>query len=407
MKILVLNAGSSSQKSRLYELGAALPANPPQPLWEADADWSAHAGRVELTLRGGAQKASIRERIPAKSRAEVLQQLLATLWSGPTQVIARPEEIDLVGHRVVHGGADYRQSARVTSEMKAAIEQYAAFAPSHNPANLEGIQVAEELLPAATQIAVFDTGFHSRLPLSAAVYPGPYAWFKQGIRRYGFHGINHHYCMVRAAQLLGREAKDLRLITCHLGNGCSLAAISQGHSIETTMGFTPLEGLMMGSRSGSLDPGILLHLLQHQAFTPQQLDEILNKQSGLKGISGESGDMRAILAARSAGDERASLAYEMFIHRLRLFIGAMLATLGGLDALVFSGGIGEHSPEVRADACSTLGFLNLTLNEQSNQENSPDRDIAASSSSVRVLVVAAQEDWMIARECWRQVRAST
>ncbi|HET8845189.1 MAG TPA: acetate/propionate family kinase, partial [Ktedonobacteraceae bacterium] len=308
---------------------------------------------------------------------------------------------------VVHGGPDYRNSARVTSAMKAAIEQYATFAPAHNPANLEGIQVAEEMLPSAAQVAVFDTGFHRQIPLPAAVYAGPYAWFEQGIKRYGFHGINHQYCMVRAAHILDREPGDLRLITCHLGNGCSLAAISQGHSIETTMGFTPLEGLMMGSRSGSLDPGILLHLLQNQTCTPKQLDEILNKQSGLKGIYGASGDMRNLLQARAAGDKRAGLAYEMFIHRLRMFIGAMLAVLGGLDALIFSGGIGEHSPEVRADACTTLGFLDLALDPQRNKENPVDEDIATHKSSIRVLVIAAQEDWMIACECWRQLQIPT
>jgi acetate kinase len=252
------------------------------------------------------------------------------------------------------------------------------------------------------QIAVFDTGFHSQLPEPAFVYPGPYEWLEKGIRRYGFHGINHQYCAERAAQLLGKELRSLKLVTCHLGNGCSLAAIQDGHSVDTTMGFTPLEGLMMGTRSGSVDPGILTYLMRQGNSTGEQLDELLNKKSGLLGISGSSGDMREIVASMKAGDARAKLAFDIFVHRLRSGIGAMIAVLGGMDALIFSAGIGENSAEVRAAACAGFGHLKLELDPAKNAETLVhDHDISSGESGVRVPVIRAEEDWAIARDCWK------
>jgi len=400
MKILVLNAGSSSQKSRLYEVDGSLQEEPPTPLWQADADWTGHQGTADIEI-STARSQTLHESLPASGRENIIKRMLETIWSGTTKVIAQPAEIAIVGHRVVHGGPEYRQTTLVTPEVKAAIKQYAVFAPAHNPANLEGIQVVEQELPSVPQVAVFDTAFHRHLPLAAAVYPGPYEWFEQGIRRYGFHGISHHYCAQRAAQLLRRDLEELRLITCHLGNGCSLAAIYHGQSLDTTMGFTPLEGLMMGSRSGSVDPGILIHLLQHKGYSVEQVDKELNKASGLLGISGVSSDMRQILQARSEGNPRARLAFDIYIHRLREAIGAMLATLGGVDALVFTAGVGEHAASVRAAACETFGFLNLALDPQKNAQVPVDQDIATAASSVRVLVIQTQEDWMIAQECWK------
>jgi len=252
---------------------------------------------------------------------------------------------------------------------------------------------------------VFDTGFHSRLPEPAAVYPGPYEWLAQGIRRYGFHGINHQYCAERTAQVLGKDLRSLKLVTCHLGNGCSLAAIREGRSVDTTMGFTPLEGLMMGTRSGSVDPGILTYLMRRGQLTGQQLDDILNTKSGLLGISGISRDMRQIVAAMKDGHPRAKLAFEIFVHRLQAGIGAMMAVLGGIDVLVFTAGIGENSPEVRAAACANFRFLGLILDAAKNAQSSADQDISVSESAVRVLIVRAQEDWAIARDCWRLMSA--
>ncbi len=398
MKILVLNAGSSSQKIRLYEIEHLLAEAPP-PLWEANADWSQQRGRSELQMRRD-QGEEHHEEIETTERPQVLRHMLQTLWSGNAPVITRPEEIDVVGHRVVHAGAHYSEPTTVTPALKAAIQRMQVLAPSHNQASLEGMTIAEEIFPTARQIAVFDSAFHSHMPLPAQIYPGPYEWFAQGIRRYGFHGLSHQYCARRAAQILGRDLPTLRLITCHLGNGCSLAAILHGESIETTMGFTPLEGLMMGTRSGSLDPGLLLYLLRQGGQSAEELDHTLNKASGLLGLSGISGDMRVILKARAEGNRRARLAFDVFIHRLRFHIGALLGVLGGLDALVFAGGIGEHAPAVRAAACETLGFLGLALDSARNNSSPVDEDIATADSAVRVLVVATQEDWIIAEACW-------
>ncbi|HCF85780.1 MAG TPA: acetate kinase, partial [Ktedonobacter sp.] len=400
MKVLVLNAGSSSQKIRLYELGNSLPDLAQAPLWEADADWSEQQGETQCKISTSTGQ-SLAEKLPSTARQEVITHLLKTLWSGKTRVINQPAEIDIVGHRVVHGGQEYRESTRITPEVKEAIIRLSSFAPLHNPLNLEGIEAVERILPHVPQVAVFDTAFHSQLPLEAVVYPGPYDWFEQGIRRYGFHGISHQYCAQRTAQILGRDLASLRLVTCHIGNGCSLAAIQGGHSIDTTMGFTPLEGLMMGSRSGSIDPGILVYLLRQQGYSADQFDTVLNKESGLKGVSGISGDMRAIHSAIEQGNERAKLAFAIYIHRLRSCIGSMIAVLGGLDALVFAGGVGENDANVRAAVCESFAFLGLRLDEEKNARSPADQDIAAADSTTRVVIVQTQEDWSIAKECWR------
>jgi acetate kinase len=395
MNILVLNAGSSSQKSCLYRLSAA-DSTPPHPLWEAAVDWSHRQGLAEIKVKSATGE--LQETLPSESRQQVLSYLLATLWQGETAVLQQPAEITAVGHRVVHGGQDYTQPIRITPAVKATIAQLAALAPVHNPANLEGIEAIEQILgDAVPQVAVFDTAFHSQLPAAAAIYPGPYAWVEQGIRRYGFHGISHQYCAHRAAQLLSAATgTELRLIICHLGNGCSLSAVRNGQCIDTTMGFTPLDGLMMGTRSGAVDPGILIHLLR-QGYTADRLDQELNKESGLKGISGVSADMRQIMAAIGQGNPRAKLALDIYIHRLRACIGSMLASLGGLDALVFTAGVGENSPVVRSGACEAFKFLGLQLDPALNESHPVDRDIATPDSAVRILVIHTQEDWAIAQ----------
>jgi acetate kinase len=392
MKILVLNSGSSSQKSCLFEVADSLQKEQPRPLWEADSD----GDKLKVSTSSGAQLEETR----AASSPGATEHLLRTLWSGPTAVVGHPGEIDIVGHRVVHGGREFVQSARITGEVKAVIEQLSPLAPAHNPAALAGIEAVEKLLGQVPQIAVFDTAFHSTLSDAAAIYPGPYAWAEQGIRRYGFHGISHEDCAHRAAKILGRDLDSLRLITCHLGNGCSLCAIENGKSVDTTMGFTPLEGLMMGTRSGSIDPGLLLYLLREKGISADELDRVLNRESGLKGISGLSGDLREIEAAKAQGHARAQLAFDMDVHRLRSGIGAMLASLGGLDALIFTGGIGQHSALMRAAACQAFAFLGLELDAGKNEDSPVDKDIAARDSPVRVLVIEAQEDWAIAKRCW-------
>jgi acetate kinase len=283
----------------------------------------------------------------------------------------------------------------------AAIKKMAAFAPLHNRAELEGITQIEKLCGRVAQVAVFDTGFHASLPEEAFVYPGPYDWVKKGIRKFGFHGINHQYCAGRAAQLLRKSLGELKLVTCHLGNGCSLAAIRGGVSIDTTMGFTPLDGLMMGTRSGSVDPGILTYLMRADRLGAKVLDDLLNSKSGLLGISGVSGDMRKVVAAMKKGNARAKLAFDIFVHRLRSGIASMTAALNGLDALVFTAGIGENSAEVRAAACANLGFLGVAVDAAKNSSSPMEQDISLPDSAVRVLVIEAQEDWAIARECWK------
>jgi acetate kinase len=397
MKILVLNSGSSSQKSCLYEIGNSVPDDPPACLWEGKIEWQEKVAEVSVKSTVGSAHTRI------VSRAEAVGYLLRALWEGETRVVSSPSEIDVVGHRVVHGGPRYEDPVVITPEVKSAIAEVSAFAPLHNRVELEGMEVAEKLLGPVPQIAVFDTGFHRKMPLAAKVYPGPYEWFADGIHRYGFHGINHQYCAGRAARLLGRDSKSLKLVSCHLGNGCSLAAIQNGRSVDTTMGFTPLEGLMMGTRSGSVDPGILTYLIQQKGISAGQLDEILNKESGLLGISGISSDMRQILAAVKSGNKRAKLAFDIYIHRLRSGIGAMAAVLGGVDALIFTAGVGENSPEVRAATCENFGYLGLKLDLE-KKKSALDQDIASADSRVRVLIIHAQEDWAIARECWNLQR---
>ncbi|EKU99176.1 acetate kinase [Leptolyngbya sp. PCC 7375] len=393
MKILVLNAGSSSHKLCLYDLGETLPENTPTPVWEAQIDWYPKQAVIEVKTEAGE---ALEQKLAVTSRREILSQVLGSLCQGTTQVLKHLEEIDVVGHRVVHGGQTYQASTVVTSEVKAEIDRLKQLAPNHNPANLEGIELMEELL-AVPQVAVFDTAFHSQMPDVAAIYPGPYGWVDQGIRRYGFHGISHQYCSQRAAQLLGHD--DLRLIICHLGNGGSLSAVRHGHSIDTTMGFTPLDGLMMGTRSGAVDPGILIYLMR-QGYGADELDHILNKESGLKGISGISHDLRHIRQAIAAGDSHAQLARDVYLHRLKACFGSMLMSLGGVDAIVFTAGIGEHDASIRADACGAMDFLGLRLDPSKNENDPVDQDIATTDSKVRVLVVHTQEDWTIAQDCW-------
>jgi acetate kinase len=344
VKALALNAGSSSLKAALYEVEADVALARP-----ADAVWEGHV-----------------DRDPGDGGAAARDMLRAL-----------PSEVTVVGHRIVHGGARFHAPALLTDEVDAAVCSMTASAPLHNAAGLEGVAVAEELFADAAQVAVFDTAFHSGLAPAAHAYAGPHAWLARGLRRYGFHGINHEYAAHRAAHLLDRPLDELRLVTCHLGSGCSLAAVRAGRSVDTTMGFTPLEGMVMGTRSGSLDPGLLLHLLREE---------------------------REVLAASDRGDERARLALDVYIHRLRFHIGAMLGALGGLDAVVFTAGVGEHSPEIRDAALRPFAFLGLQLDDERNAHAQPDCDIAADGSGVRVMVIGAREEWAIARAADQLVR---
>jgi acetate kinase len=380
MNVLVLNAGSSSLKFSLFD------ADREAVLSEGTADWQAHPATLTVSRPG---QPAARTDLPPGAHTSAVQRILKELNA----------QVAAVGHRVVHGGSRYTASVRIDETVKTAIAELAELAPLHNPANLEGIRAAEAALPGVPQVAVFDTAFHATIPPSAHVYPVPYAWYaEQGVRRFGFHGLSHAYCTRRALEMLKRPAPGSRLIVCHLGNGCSASAVRDGRCVDTSMGFTPLEGLMMGTRSGSVDPGLLLHLLRRRGLTPEQLDRVLNQESGLLGVSGVSPDMREVLAAASAGNAQAKLALEIYAHRVRQTIGAMTATLGGVDALVFTAGVGENAATVRAMVCEGLSCLGINLDGQANQTCRPDADVGLGSSPVRLLVIHTREDLTIVRE---------
>ncbi len=405
MNILVLNGGSSSLKSSLYKLTTEdLPSDPKIPIWTGQIDWN--ADQTVVLRAKTATGRSVQVDRSNTERSTDIQDLLNCLWQGETQVIKDIKAIDIVGHRVVHGGTKYHQPILIDEQVQAEIDRLAILAPLHNPVNLLGIKVMASMSATLPQVAVFDTGFYGDLPEIAYVYPLPYQWLEQGIRKYGFHGISHQYCTQRAAELLERNPQELRLISCHLGNGCSLAAIKNGRCIDTTMGFTPLDGLMMGTRCGSIDPGIILHLLRRGNYTVEQLDHILNFESGLLGVSGISNDLREIDRAISAGNTRAKLAIDLYVHILAAKIAALLPELGGVDAIVFTAGVGENHAGIRAAVAAKLAFIGVKLDPGLNcLPILFDRDISTSQSLVKLLVIHTQEEWQIAMSCWQYLKS--
>jgi acetate kinase len=406
MKILVLNTGSSSLKCELFSVEAGKIV--PDAVWQAQADWNELPGLATLNTQNAGLPAQHSE-VPVRSIEHTVEQLLAGLTKGDHAVIQSFNEIAITGHRVVHGGSRFRESTVLTEDVRREIRALAPFAPLHNPLALQAIEAAEAVIGSGSpQAAVFDTSFHASLPPRSYLYPGPRAWEKQGLRRYGFHGISHQYVSRRAteiaAPLLGKSAAELRMITCHLGNGCSLCALEGGRSVETTMGFTPLEGLMMGSRSGTVDPGLLLYLLKHEGVTAEELDRTLNTESGLKGLSGISGDLRQVAAAAEAGDANAAEALDVYTYRLAYFISALLPALGRLDALVFTAGVGENSALVRARTSERLGHLKFFLDPVANGKPASDRVISAPDSHVLAMVIRTRENYQIALNCFELMR---
>jgi acetate kinase len=368
MKILVLNAGSSSLKFDLIECT-------PETI----------AANSEKTLVQGAVERVV-------SMGEALQSVFQQLGDAT---------VDAVGHRIVHGGDRFHESVLFDEDVEKQIDELSVLAPLHNPHNLEAYRAAKEHLPGVPQVAVFDTAFHHSLPPRAYVYGLPYEYLtEKKIRRYGFHGISHRYVSWRFAQLQGRERRDFRMITCHLGNGCSVCAIEGGHSIDTSMGFTPLEGLIMGARSGDVDAGAILHLVNHEKIDPVALLSMLNSGSGIKGISGVSNDMRDVLREARRGNERAALAVDAFCYRVRKYIGMYLAAMNGADVLIFTGGIGEHAAGIRAKICTGLDNLGIVLDPEANESpGGHDREIG--HSPVKVWVVPTDEELLIARDTLR------
>jgi acetate kinase len=358
MRVLVVNAGSSSLKLSVL-----------------DADDKVVAARTIERWTGGQETGPIRE------------------------FLSRTGHVDAVGHRVVHGGPRFTTAVTVDDSVLAELESTAELAPLHNPRAVAAIRAVRRLLPDTAQVACFDTGFHATMPAPARTYALPREWNERwGLRRYGFHGLSHAYAVRRAAELVDRPLPRLRMVSCHLGAGCSLAAVSGGRSVDTTMGFTPLAGLVMVTRSGSVDPGLLLWLLRHGGLTIDDVEEALEHRSGLAGLSGTSGDLRDVLAARAAGDPYAGLAFDVFVHRLAREAAAMTAATGGLDVLVLTGGIGEHVPLVRAAVVGRLGHLGVAVDEDLNARATGDADISARGAGASTVVVTAREDVEIARQ---------
>lgn len=341
-----------------------------------------------VTPQGAVEAHTTLERWSGGDELEPVQRFLDN--TGP---------VDAVGHRVVHGGPRYREPVRVDQELIDYLSSIHDLAPLHNPRAVAGIHAIAQLLPEVPAVACFDTAFHATLPPEAATYALPREWnARWGLRRFGFHGLSHSYALDRAAELIGAEPTELRVVSCHLGAGASLAAIREGVSVDTTMGFTPLAGLVMVSRSGDVDPGLLMWLLRHGGVGVEELNDALEHRSGLRGLSGTSGDLRDVLAGRDAGDVDCALAFDVFVHQLCREIAAMTAALGGLDVLVMTGGIGEHAPPVRAEAARRLAYLGVRIDADANARAHGDADISADEARVRTVVVTSREDVQIARQ---------
>ncbi|UCH36346.1 MAG: acetate kinase [Armatimonadota bacterium] len=389
--ILVLNCGSSSVKYRLFDV---------------DDESAVAQGLIErigeevsyVSQRTKAHETGWAEPVPTYERAfEILAHHLVEVEDAP---LPGGAGLLAVGHRVVHGGEAFVEPSVIDEDVIRAIHDCIPLAPLHNPANLAGIEAARRHFPDAPHVAVFDTAFHHTMPREAYLYAIPYELYEQhGVRRYGFHGTSHRYAAGAAAEMLGRDLAELRLITCHLGNGCSLAAVAGGRSIDSSMGMTPLEGIPMGTRSGDLDPGLFLYLHYHLGMSIEEIDHLFNKCSGLLGLSGMSNDLRPIEQAAAAGDERPEVCLEVFAYRVKKYIGAYLAALGGADAVVFTGGMGEHSPEIRARICAGLEGLGLRLDAGRNEACGDGQAIVSPADcAVAVLVIPSNEELLIARD---------
>jgi acetate kinase len=395
MNILVINCGSSSLKYQLLDTkaAAALASGLIERIGEPQ-------GLLTHKNHPGTEGESQIERkepiADHEAGLRLVQELLADPEAG---VVTDASEIQAVGHRVVHGGEAFRSSVQITAEVMAALEKTISLAPLHNPANLMGIRVARELLPDAPQVAVFDTAFHQTMPAHAYHYALPREYYEElGVRRYGAHGTSHKYVAEQAAGLLGRPLENLNLVTAHLGSGASICAIAKGRSIDTSMGMTPLAGVIMGTRSGDLDPGALMYIADKKGYSVAEIDRVLQKESGLKGICG-SNDMRDIHARAAEGDERARLALDMFIYRIRHYIGAYFFALVSVDALVFTAGIGEHDPITREMCCEGLEPFGLILDSETNRTGrGKARVISKPDSPVRILVIPTNEELEIARQ---------
>jgi acetate kinase len=396
MKILVLNCGSSSIKYQMYDM--------------KNEDVLAK-GLVE---RIGIEGSKLTHKPTGKEKCEIetditnhevgIKLVLDALVDNNNGVINSLEEIDAIGHRTVHGGDKFADSVKIDEEVKQELENLIDLAPLHNPPSLMGINACEKLLPNITQVAVFDTAFHQTMPSESYIYPIPYELFeKYKIRRYGFHGTSHKYVAYRGAEISDIDINDSKIITCHLGNGGSISAIKNGKVVDTSMGFTPLEGLVMGTRCGLIDPAIVLYVMEKENLSASEVNNLMNKKSGVLGISGVSSDFRDLENAMEEGNERAKLALDVFVHYVKKMIGSYVAVLNGIDMLVFTAGLGENSISMREDICANMNYLGIDLDIEKNKVRGEEKIISKDSASTKILVVPTNEELMIARDTKRVV----
>ena len=397
MKILVINCGSSSLKYQLMDMS------------DESVLCKGAIERIGLPISGGEENVIIKvngekytydKELP--THVDAFNEVKYIISEGEHKVVDSFDEIDAIGHRVVQGGSIFHKSVLVDEQAAAGVKKLGPLAPLHNPANLQGYEACLEVVgPDVPQVFVFDTAFHSTMPPKAYMYALPYEYYeKYAVRRYGFHGTSHKFVSQRVADRMGKDIKDLKLITCHLGNGSSIAAIEYGKVVDTSMGFTPLDGFMMGTRSGGVDPSAVTYIMKQENLTPDEMDTILNKKSGVNAISGVSSDDRDICAAQNAGNERATLAHEMQAYEIAKFIGSYVAAMNGVDAIVFTGGIGENGFWLRSKVCSYLGFLGVHINESLNQQTvkGAEAELTDPEDRVRVFILATDEELMIAKD---------
>ena len=391
MKVLVINCGSSSLKYQLINM---------------ENESSLATGLVErIAIEGSklTQKVDGREKyvltVPMKNHKEAISHVINTLLDDVQGVTKSSDEISAVGHRVVHGGEKYSTSVIITDEVMKDLEEFSQLAPLHNPPNIIGINACKELMPNTPMVAVFDTAFHQTMPEKAFLYGLPYELYKENhIRKYGFHGTSHKYVSQRAAEILGEDIKGLKLVTCHLGNGSSVAAVNGGISVDTSMGFTPLEGLLMGTRCGDIDPAIIPYLMDVKGYSYEEVNNIMNKKSGVLGLSGVSSDFRDIEDAAAQGNDRAKLALDVFHYRVKKYIGYFMAAMNGVDAIVFTAGLGENGAETREEIISDMEWFGIKLDKEKNKVRGQERIISTDDSKVKIIIIPTNEELMIARD---------
>lgn len=391
MKVLVINCGSSSLKYQLINM---------------ENETSLATGLVErIAIEGSklTQKVDGRDKYvlttPMKSHKEAIAHVINTLLDEVQGVIKSSDEISAVGHRVVHGGEKYSASVIITDEVMKDLEEFSQLAPLHNPPNIIGINACKELMPSTPMVAVFDTAFHQTMPEKAFLYGLPYELYKENhIRKYGFHGTSHKYVSQRAADILGEDLKSLKLVTCHLGNGSSVAAVNGGISVDTSMGFTPLEGLLMGTRCGDIDPAIIPYLMDVKGYSYEEVNNIMNKKSGVLGLSGVSSDFRDIEDAAAAGNERAKLALDVFHYRVKKYIGYFMAAMNGVDAIIFTAGLGENAAETREEIVADMEWFGIKMDKEKNKVRGQERIVSTDDSKVKIIIIPTNEELMIARD---------